>query len=183
MIFIMKIKSYLLSVVALLAAWSCSYREYAPADYPGQVVYLAASTVAEDGIIYVDSESDVYTLSEDKTHLSIHLGVVQSGVELGNHRVYLNFAVSKVNFLIDDGTFAPGTLPLPKGAVSFPEYVDLTPKDDVAYFDLSFNTIYLTDPEFLGKKFVMALEIMCDDCEINPDLKDVIFVIDPKILM
>ena len=170
------------AAASALAFQSCSYREYAPADYPAPVIYLAATTVSEEGIITLDSSSDVYFLNEAKTEFGVHMAVMQSGVRLGSYRVELNYANSKVNMLIDDGTFAVGTLPLPRAAASFPEYVDLTPSDDTGAFDLKFNTSYLKDPEFLGKKFAMALTISCEDGTVNPDLDSIIFLIDPSLI-
>ena len=177
-------------IVAAAAFTSCDYREYAPADYPDSVIYLPA---AINGIWTIDGSAlpetfigegnkSFYDLEPDGKKLHIHLAVVQSGIELGNYEVQLGSAKSTVNKMLDDGTLPIDVLPLPESVYKFPESVTLTSASDSAPFDVDVTTSYLKDPEYLGKRFALAVKISSEKVATNPAYETVVIVIDPKFL-
>ena len=112
----------------------------------------------------------------------MHLGVVASGIERGHYRVRIYYAHSRINYLLEDGTLPLEVLPLPEGACSIPEAVEIDAPDVAAPFDLKISLSYLTDPEFLGKKFVTGITIDSDDAEVTEGLENIIILIDPSFL-
>lgn len=180
----------LLSILSVAAA--CSYREYAPSDYPSPQVYLPAALVSDaiwtiDGtplpINYAGKDNkSFYDISEDGRKLEVHLGVVASGIERGHYLVKLSYAHSRINYLREDGSLPIDVLPLPEGACSLPESVVIDAPDVAAPFDLKISLSYLKDPEFIGKRFAVGVRIACEDAEVTEELENVIILIDPAFL-
>ena len=167
-------------LVALTAGFSsCTYREYAPAEYPAPLLYIPASL---DGVVEISGESALCNLSEDGRKLLVHLGVAVSGLDRKEFPVTLSYARSKVNMMIEDGTFAPGTLPLPEAVCNIPEDLVITADVTAAAFDLAIQTNYLKDPEYLGRKFAVSVKIDSEQAEVNPDFGTVILLIDPSFI-
>lgn len=167
-------------MVAFLAGiCSCTYREYAPAEYPAPLLYIPA---ALDGVWSIDQEGTRCSYSEDGRKLLIHLGVAVSGVERKVYPVTLSYAKSKVNMLIEDGTFQVGTLPLPESVCNMPEELTIPADATAATFDLAVQVNYLKDPEFLGRKFAVGVKIDSGDADVNPDFSTVLILIDPSFI-
>lgn len=158
---------------------SCTYREYAPAEYPEPLLYIPA---ALDGVVTVDAESTFCSMSEDGRKILIHLGVSVSGLERKEFPVSLSYAKSKVNMMIEDGTFKTGTLPLPESVCNMPEDVTIAADATSAVFDLAVQVNYLKDPEYLGRQFAVGVKIDSEAAEVNPDLGTVIILIDPSFI-
>lgn len=177
----MKRVSIIASLFLTLAAAfsSCTYREYAPAEYPAPSLYIPA---ALDGVREINEESTRCSLSEDGRKLIVHLGVAVSGLERKEFPLTLSYAKSKVNMLIEDGTFATGTLPLPEAVCNIPEELVIAADATAAPFDLTIQTNYLKDPEFLGHKFAVGIKIDSESAEVNPAYNTVILLIDPSFL-
>lgn len=173
--------SILVILAALTAALSsCSkYREYAPAEYPEPLLYIPA---ALDGVWNIDADNDRSDLDADGRKLLIHLGVAVSGLERKAFPVELAYSRSTVNRMIDDGTFPVGVLPLPDGVCSMPESVEIAADATSALFDLAVNVNYLKDPEFIGRKFAVAVKISSETVQTNPDLETLVILIDPSFL-
>lgn len=174
----------LFSVISLVAALSlgissCTYREYAPAEYPAPLLYIPA---ALDGVWSIDQEGPRCSYSEDGRKLLIHLGVAVSGLERKEFPVTLAYAKSKVNMLIENGTFAVGTLPLPESVCNMPEELTIAADATAATFDLAVQLNYLKDPEFLGRKFAVGVKIDSEAAETNPDFSTVLILIDPSFI-
>ncbi len=181
----------IVSVIAAAAAFtSCDYREYAPADYPDTVIYLPA---AVNGVWTIDEtpvpetfigegNKSFYDIDPDGKKLHIHLGVVQAGIVLGNYEVQLVSSKSTVNRMLDEGTLPNDILPLPESVYKFPEAVFLTSSSDHVSFDVDVTTSYLKDPEYLGKRFAIAIKISSEQVATNPAYETVVIVIDPKVV-
>lgn len=182
---------------------SCEYRQYAPADYPESKVYIPAASygeyispagdpVANTWIINGKEESPVFVATGGKKRydidagskkLLIHLGAVQSGITLKACTVQLSSAKSVVNRLIDDGTFETEILSLPESVYKFPEELEFVTGKESALFDLEVNLNYLKDPEYLGRKFALALKLSSETVATNPDYETLIVIIDPSFLL
>lgn len=178
------------SILAILLAAactfsSCTYREYAPSEYPAPLLYIPAAVdgLSADGIYVIDADTDRCDLDADGRKLLIHLGVAVSGIERREFKVTLDYARSTVNRMIDDGTFPVGVLPLPDSVCSIPEELTIASDTTSAIFDLSVQVNYLKDPEFLGRKFAVAVRVSSEDTETNPDLETVVILIDPAFLL
>ena len=172
------------SILSLIAALSlsicsCTYREFAPAEYPAPLIYIPA---ALDGVWIIDEDGSRCSFSEDGRKLLIHLGVAVSGLERKEFPVSLSYAKSKVNTLIDNGTFETGTLPLPEAVCNMPEELTIASDATSATFDLAVQVNYLKDPEFLGHKFAVGVKIDSDAVEVNPDFSTVLILIDSSFI-
>lgn len=199
----MKRISLIFALAAAAMMSSCEYRQYAPADYPESKVYIPAASygeyispagdpVANTWLINGKEESPVFVATGGKKRydldlgskkLIIHLGAVQSGITLKECTVQLSSAKSVVNRLIDDGTFETEILPLPESVYKFPEEVSFTAGKDAALFDLEVNVNYLKDPEYIGRKFAVAIKLTSDVVATNPEFETVIVIIDPSFLL
>lgn len=182
-------KSVIRTVLFLLAvagmAISCQYREYAPADYPSNVVYQPMAKI-DGGIWYINGpdEGDAkYFLDKSSGKFIINMGVVQSGINLRQGTVNIFPEASLVNRYIMDGTFEPSTVTLPQNAYSLPESVTMSPEDAGVAFTLSINyNIFLVD-EYMGKKIGIAVKIRSDDFEVSPTFSTVVILLDPSYLV
>ena len=171
-------------VAAALSFSSCTYREYAPAEYPAPVFYIPAAVegLSVNGIYEISEDSDRCDLDTDGRKLLIHLAVAVSGIERKEFTANLDYSRSTVNRLIDDGTFPVGVLPLPDAVCNIPETVTIAADATSAPFDLAIQVNYLKDPEFLGRKFAVALKVSSDVMETNPELETVVILLDPSFL-
>lgn len=169
----------MLLVAGTLFVSSCDYREYAPAEYPEPLLYFPA---ALDGVWTISSIDDHCSYSEEGDKILIHLAVAVSGLERKDFHAGIDYSRSTVNRMIDDGTFPVGVLPLPDGVCSVPEEVVIPAEGTSALFDLAVRVNYLKDPEFLGRKFAVALKVFSDETETNPALETLVILIDPAFL-
>lgn len=177
--------SILLIMAASAAVFSsCTYREYAPAEYPNPVFYIPAAVegLSSSGVYVIDADTDRCDLDADGRKLLIHLAVAVSGLERKEFTASLGYARSTVNRMIDDGTFPVGVLPLPDAVCNIPETVTIAADATSGLFDLAVQVNYLKDPEFLGRKFAVAVKVTSDEMETNPDLDTVVILIDPSFL-
>lgn len=170
----------MLLVAGALTFSSCDYREYAPAEYPEPILYFPA---ALDGVWTVSSVDGRHcSLSEGGDKILIHLAVAVSGLNRKEFHAGIGYSRSTVNKMIDDGTFPVGVLPLPDGVCNVPEDVVIPADGTSALFDLAVRVNYLKDPEFLGRKFAVALRVSSDEAETNPALETLVVLIDPSFL-
>lgn len=182
--------STLLAAVALLLS-SCTYRQYAPAEYPESVAYFPA---ALDGIWVIDSAEKlpVYVggkpaghceVDPDGSRLHIHLGVVQSGITLKDATLQIFSSPNTVNKMIASEELGIDVLPLPGGVFSFPDELQLSSASASVLFDVDVKTSYLKDPSYLGRKFAFALKLESDQITINSKMETLVVLIDPKFLL
>lgn len=180
-----------LLAVSLLSAVSCSYREYAPADYPETTIY---QPLAVDGVLYINTptpdgtlsptpgQPEQYSIDEAAGELVVNMGVVQSGVVRKTFTVDIELDNSAVNSLILDGSLGPSTLPLPASAFTFPSQIMMHEDSSSASFQLRIKLDTLLDPEYEGKMLATAVTVRTSAVEVNRELATVVICIDPEFL-
>ena len=180
-----------LLAVSLFSEVSCSYREYAPADYPETTIY---QPLAVDGVLYIDTptsdgtlsptpgQPEQYSIDEAARELVVNMGVVQAGVERKTFQVDIELDNSAVNEMILDGSLGPSTLPLPVSAFSFPSQVMVPEDATYTAFQLRVSLDTLLDPEYEGKMLATAVTVRSSAVEVNRELATVVICIDPEFL-
>ena len=180
-----------LLAVSLLSVVSCSYREYAPADYPETTIY---QPLAVDGVLYINTptpdgtlsptpgQPEQYSIDETAGELVVNMGVVQSGVERKTFAVDIELDNSAVNSLILDGSLGPSTLPLPTSAFTFPSQIMMHEDATYTSFQLRIRLDTLLDPGYEGKMLATAVTVRSSAVEVNRELATVVICIDPEFL-
>lgn len=172
----------------LLCTWlvtSCSYDDYADADYPASEVYQSQA----DGVLRIDATTAVstaevttkgtpllYEIDKEGQKLIVHLGVVQSGIKLSSGTVRLAADESAVATRQTDGTVAADFVTLAANDISLPDEVRVT--GDNVPFDVEISLAALSDSRYAGKQVAFAVTIASTDIKENEDLATQIVVID-----
>ncbi len=177
-------------LILALTFTSCSYDEYADAEYPETKIYqpMALETIwnidkptVENPSMVTPGETKRYELDKANNKFIVLLGVVQAGIELKSFTVDISVDHSIVNTMIMDGRLPVGTLPLPESAYSLPSSVDMVSNAASAPFRMEINLNALTGTN-AGKKFAVAVKISSSSVAVNGDLDTAVICIDTSFI-
>lgn len=181
----------LLGGLMLLSTFtSCSYDEYASADYPETQVYqpMAFETIwninqptVENPSMVTPGEPKRYELDKKNNKFIVLLGVVQGGIELKSGVVDIFIDHSIVNTMIANRTLPVGTLPLPESAYSVPASVNLVASSASAPYRMEIDLNVLTGAN-AGKKFAVAVRISSSSLAVNRALATSVICIDTTFI-
>ncbi len=188
----MKIRLYfilcaLLSVIGLMS--SCSYDDYADADYPASEIYQSRA----DGILHIDSSADVstsetptkggpilYSIDKQQQKLIVYMGVVQSGIEFCSGNVQLALNDTIVPKEIADGTIDDAVIALPDNKVSIPNEVRISGVSAPFTAEIDLSTI--NDPQYAGKQLAFAVTLASSSIKINDKLATQVVIINTDFI-
>lgn len=169
---------------------SCSYDEYADAEYPETKIYqpmalepiwnINKPTVTNPSVI-TPGEPKRYELDKANNQFIVLLGVVQAGIELKSFVVDISVDHSIVNKMIMDGRLPVGTLPLPTSAYSLPSSVNMVSNSASAPFQMAIDLNALTGVN-AGKKFAVAVKISSSSVAVNDGLDTAVICIDTNFI-
>lgn len=169
---------------------SCSYEEYADAEYPETKIYqpMALETIwnidkptATNPSLVNPGEPKKYELDKANNKFIVLLGVVQAGIELKSFVVDISVDHSIVNTMIADGRLPIGTLPLPATAYSLPSSVNMVSNVASAPFQMEIDLNALTGVN-AGKKFAIAVKVSSSSVAVNEGLDTAVICIDTSFI-
>lgn len=174
-------------------SFSCEYREYADAEYVGQLIYMPA---ANHNIYEITEQSSKpsahptdgsqyrYQVDEAAGRLVIPLGVYRGGIEReGEVAVDIMTNMDTISNLMTQGMLDSTVVILPGEQYELPEMVLVEDGADFMGFDLNVDLGFLKSmhQEDPGKKYAIGVEIYSADPPVNEELKTTLIVIDTKV--
>lgn len=175
--------------VLLLAYTSCSYEDYADADYPATKVYQPMAlekiwNINEETVenpTVTPGEPKRYILDKANNKFIVLLGVVQGGIELKSGTVDTYIDHSTVNTMIVNGTLPIGTLPLPESSYSLPASVKIEANATYVTYQMEIDLNALIGAN-AGKRFAVAVKISSSTFSVNKELDTAVICIDTTFI-
>ncbi len=179
-------------VITVGMTLSCSYREYAEADYLGQIIYMPVAgyniyevdeSIRKPGIHPTEGNRYRYRIDMDQGIFVVPLGVYRSGMDnKGSVEVSININTDTITDLVTDGLLDSVVQLLPGEQYNLPAKVTLNDGYEFEPFNLDVDLRFLQKrySEEPDKKYAIAVEIRSHSRPVNKELGTAIILIDPK---